>query len=363
MVIARGAVISLALLGILTGCGEEPAAETSERIRAIKPYTVSEPAGGDVGRYSGTIGAATTSTLSFAMGGTVEIVVVKQGDRVEAGQVLATLDPERANLDVAAAKSQLDSAHADFTDKNNELDRKRQLFDKGWVARAAVDQAVAASDGAEGQLNLARSRLGSAERDLAKTSLVAPFDGVIASRDVQPFQEVASGQPVFLINSEDSLEIVLSVPDSVITRLSVGAPVTVDVTNIAGCGCAARVTEISPQSGAANAVSVTAALLDNPTGLLPGMAAEVSVVLSGGRASRGFLVPLVAIAPGDDTAPGYIFKYDEATGSVSKVAVRGGSGVAENLIEIVEGVAAGDIIAAAGVSFLRDGQRVKLLGQ
>jgi len=363
MTLTRGASITLGMLGILVGCGEEPIGNTAERVRAIKPYTVSEPAGGDVGRYSGTIAASDTSTLSFALSGTVATVAAKQGDRVKAGQVLATLDPEPSNLDVQAAKSQLATARANHSNKKGELDRKRQLFNKGWVTKAAIDQAVAAFDGAEGELNLARSRLGSAERELRNTRLVAPFDGAIASRDVEPFMEVSGGQSLFLINSEGALEIVLSVPDSVVTRLSVGAPVTVNVSTVPGCGCAARITQISPSSGAANAVPVTAALLDHPSGLLPGMAAEASVVLSGGREARGFLVPLVAIAQGDEAAQGYIFKYDEATNLVSKVPIRSGKGIANNLIEIVEGVAAGDIIAAAGVSFLRDGQHVKLLGQ
>ncbi len=366
MTLTRGTSITLGMLGmlgILGGCEEEPVRSAAERVRAIKPYTVSEPAGGDVRRYSGTIAASDTSTLSFALAGTVATVAVKQGDRVEAGQVLATLDPEPSNLNVQAAKSQLATARANYSEKKGELDRKRQLFDKGWVTKAAIDQAEAAFDGAEGELNLARTHLGSAERELGNTRLVAPFNGAIASRDVEPFMEVSVGQSLFLINSEDALEIVLSVPDSVVTRLSVGAPVTVDVSTIPGCGCAARITQISPSSGPANAVPVTAALLDNPSGLLPGMAAEASVVLSGGREARGFLVPLVAIAPGDEAAQGYLFKYDEATNLVSKVPIRSGVGNVGNLIEIVEGVAAGDIIAAAGVSFLRDGQRVKLLGQ
>lgn len=363
MISARKIALALGILGLLAGCGEEPVADTTERVRAIKPYTVSEPAGGDVGRYSGTIGAADTSTLSFAVSGTVATVSVKPGDRVEEGQVLATLDPEPSNLNVRAAKSQLATARASYTDKKGDLDRKRQLFDKGWVTKAAIDQAVAASEGAKGELDLARSRLGSEERDLGKTRLVAPFDGVIASRDVEPFMEVSSGESLFSINSEGALEIDLSVPDSVVTRLAIGAPVTVDVSTVPDCGCVARVTEISPSASAANAVSVTASLLSIPPGLLPGMGAEASVVLSGGREARGFLVPLVAIAPGDEAARGYLFIYDKATSAVRKVPISGGEGVSGNFVEIVEGVAAGDIIAAAGVSFLRDGQRVKLLGQ
>ncbi len=359
----RSTALALGMLGLLVGCGEDDGGDTSERIRAIKPYYVSEPAGGDVRRYSGTIAPSDTSALSFAVSGTVATVAVNHGDRVVAGQVLATLDPKPLELDVQAAQAQLESAQANYTDKEGALDRKRQLFDKGWVAKAALDQALAAFDAAKGDLNLARSRLGIAERDLANTRLTAPFDGVVASRDVEPFEEASTGQVILLINSEGALEADLSVPDSVISRLTIGAPVTVDVSTVPGCGCTGRITEIGTTSGSANTVPVTAALLESRPELLPGMSAEVSVVLSGVNEARGFLVPLTAIAPGDEAARGYIFKYDVEAGAVRKVPVRGGEGFAQNLVEIVEGVAPGDIIAAAGVSLLRDGQRVKLLGE
>jgi multidrug efflux pump subunit AcrA (membrane-fusion protein) len=110
-------------------------------------------------------------------------------------------------------------------------------------------------------------------------------------------------------------------------------------------------------------VPVTAALLDSQPGLLPGMTAEIGVLLSGGAEARGFLVPLAAVAPGDEAARGYLFKYDFGASVVRKVPIRGGRGIDGNFIEIVEGVTAGDTIAAAGVSFLQDGQHVKLLGE
>jgi RND family efflux transporter MFP subunit len=360
---ARGIILAFGMLGLLAGCGEEPESKAVERVRTIKPYFVSEPAGGDVRRYSGTIAASNISALSFAVAGTVATVDVENGESVVEGQVLATLDPESLELDVRAAQSQLASARANHDDKKTALQRKRTLFDKEWVAKAALDQAAAAFDAAEGELNLARSRLGSAERSLANARLAAPFDGVIASREVEPFEEVAVGQVLFLLNSKGALEVSLSIPDSVISRLWVGAPVTVEVSSVAGCGCSGRITEIGAISGSANVVEAKATLLESRTDLLPGMPAEVSVVLSGGGRDRGFLVPLAAIAPGDEAARGYVFKFDPQAGAVRKVPIRGGEGVAQNLVEIVEGVAPGDIIAAAGVSLLRDGQRVTLLGE
>lgn len=350
-------------IGILAACDDAPEATAPERIRAIKAYYVSEPAGGDFRRVSGTITAANTSALSFAVSGKVATVAVKPGDRVKTGQVIATLDPKRFDLSVNAEKSQLSSAQANYSDKKSELDRQRQLFKKGWVAKAAIDRAVAAFDSAAGELNLARSRLGSVEKDRADTILRAPFDGVIATRDVEPFEEIASGKALFLVNSEAALEVDLSVPDSIISRISVGAPVTVRVSTVPGCGCSGRITEIGTASGSANTVPVKVALLEKRSGLLPGMSAEASVTLSGGETTRGFLVPLTAIAPGDKEAQGYVFKFDADSKALSRVPVRGGNGVRDNYIAIAEGVGAGDILAAAGVSFLRDGQRVKLLGE
>ncbi len=355
-------IASLTAALALAGCEEPSPPDTAERIRAIKPYIVTEPAGAVVRRYSGTVAASDTSALSFAVSGTVQTVTVKQGVRVTPGQVLATLDPKPFELDVQAAQSQLATAKATRDNKKVDLDRQRQLFTKGWVAKAALDQAIAAHDAAEGELNLARSRLGTAERDLANTRLTAPFGGVIASRNVDPFTETSRGTAVFQINSEGALEVDLSIPDSAVGQLTIGLPVTVEISTIAGCGCSGRITEIGTAAGSANAVDITASILDGPPEILPGMAAEVSVPFAGTNGKRGFLVPLVAIAPGDGTANGYVFKFDSASGAVRKTAITGVKG-RDNFIEITDGVNAGDIIAAAGVSFLRDGQKVKLLGQ
>ena len=363
MIRARAArlVPVLAASFLLTACGEEPA-PPPERIRAIKPYYVSEPAGGEMRRYSGSIASSDTSSLSFPVGGTVQTVEVNAGDQVQSGQVLATLDPELFEINVTSARSQLQSAEANYENQRVNLDRQKELFDREWVAKAAYDQALATHESAEGDLNLARSRLNSAQRDLNNATLTAPFDGVIASRDVEPFTEVTAGQRLFEINSEGALEVDISVPDTMISRVSLGSPVRVDVLNGDACGCDGRITEIGSVAGAANAVTVTAALLNAPPQLLPGMAAEVTVTFNTEGQDAGYLVPLVAIAPGTEPESGYVFKFDPGSGTVTKTFVRGRAGQ-DNLIALSEGVGPGDIVAAAGVSFLEDGQRVTLMGQ
>ncbi|MGI9501248.1 MAG: efflux RND transporter periplasmic adaptor subunit [Geminicoccaceae bacterium] len=360
MTIRAGIPILLPL--ILLGC-EEQAAGPIERVRAIKPFTVTEPADGTIRRYPAEVRPAESSALSFAVRGTVATVEVNQGDRVTAGQVLATLDTKPFDLDIDAARSDLEAAEATYAEAQLELERKTELFKKEWVAKAALDTATAAAESARGSVEAARSQLGLAERNLGKTQLVAPFNGVIAEREVDPFTEVAAGNPVFGINSNDGLEVHFSVPDAVVGRISDGLPIDATVTTMEGCGCTGRVTEIGSTAGTANAVNVVAALTSAPDALLPGMSAEVKMSLSGSDdGAAGYLVPLIAIAPGDDTADGYVFKFDPNAGAVSKVAISGKEG-RDNMIAVSEGVEAGDILAAAGVSFLRDGQTVKLLGE
>ncbi|MGI9449577.1 MAG: efflux RND transporter periplasmic adaptor subunit, partial [Geminicoccaceae bacterium] len=360
---ARKLYLTLSALPlILLGC-EEEVAEPVERVRAIKPFTVTEPAGGTIRRYPGEVMPAESSALSFAVGGTVATVEVNQGDRVTVGQVLATLDTKPFDLDIDAARSDLDAAEAKYGEAQLELERKNELYKKDWVAKAALDTAIAAAETARGSVEAARSQLGRAERNLAKTKLVAPYNGVIAERNVDPFNEVAAGSPVFGINSDDGLEVSFSVPDAVVERITGGLPVEVSVTTVNGCGCEGRITEIGSTAGAASAVVVVAALTSAPDALLPGMSAEIEMSLSGGDdGPTGYLVPLIAIAPGDQAAGGYVFKYDPEAGTVSKVAVTGSEGQ-DNMIAVSEGVGAGDILAAAGVSFLRDGQQVTLLGE
>lgn len=360
----------MAMIGMLAlaACGSSEEAAPVERVRAIKPYTVSEPAGGQLRNFSGNLTAATTSALSFSVPGTVSVVNVAAGDAVTEGEILAELDDEPYRLEVQAVRSELASAQANMSESRAALERQRTLFEKGWVARAALDSAEAAFDAAEGQLNLTRSKLASAERNLGETKLRAPFDGLIASRNIEEFQEVPAGSAVFQINADGALEVDIAVPDRIVGRIAAGAPAEIDVTAVPGCGCTGRISEVGVASGAANAVTVTAIVTDPAPGLLPGMAAEVGVRLVGGTENVGFLVPITAIAPGDDQAQGYVFVYDPDTGTVRRTPISGDrsgdprQGVFENLVPVGNGVGAGDIVAAAGVSFLRDGQTVKLMG-
>jgi RND family efflux transporter MFP subunit len=221
---------------------------------------------------------------------------------------------------------------------------------------------VAGRDSRKSQVAFAVSKLNLARRDLEKTILIAPFDGVIANKFVEPFQEVARGEKVFEVYAEGAMEVVISVPETVIGKIHLGLPADVSFPAESIDDLKGRISEIGRVATEANAFPVKVALTDPPAKVLPGMTAEASLLLGDQGDTASYLVPLTAIIPGEQPKHGYVFVYDPETATVSKNAVRGG-GVRDDRILIAEGLEAGQIVAVAGVSFLRDGQKVKLLAQ
>jgi multidrug efflux pump subunit AcrA (membrane-fusion protein) len=95
---------------------------------------------------------------------------------------------------------------------------------------------------------------------------------------------------------------------------------------------------------------------------LPGMTADVALILGEAGSDISYLVPISAIAAGDAPGQGFVYVFDPQSSTVKKTEVRG-RGVQDNRVFVTEGLAPGDVIAVAGVSFLRDGQKVKLMTQ
>ncbi|MBE7637074.1 efflux RND transporter periplasmic adaptor subunit [Sneathiella sp. P13V-1] len=352
-------VLAACLPLALAACGEEKV-ETTEVIRSIKPFYVSELSGGIDRTFSGAIKASGVSNLSFSVSGTIKEILVKQGDKVKKNQTIAKLDATPFEYEVNAARARQQAADAALKKASADLDRQKSLYEKGWVAKAAFDQAVLSIDSAKSDLRYANSHLQTAERNLAKTELKAPYDGVIAEKKADEFTEVTAGSSVVVINSTDVLEVEILVPDRAAPSLQLGQPVNVDAAGNADCGCTGRITEIGAVADAANSVVVTAALDGKPERVIPGTAVDVSILFRNDDGVDGYLVPLNAIVPGDNSGAGYVFKFDESSKQVRKTKVEGRAGEG-NMVSITSGVGAGDILAAAGVSFLRDGQEVKLM--
>jgi RND family efflux transporter MFP subunit len=204
------------------------------------------------------------------------------------------------------------------------------------------------------------AKLAQADRNLRKTMLIAPYDGTIALRAVQPNEEVQIGQKVFEINATGKKEVQLTVPETTIDRINIDDPATITFPTLPEVSVKGRISYIGSAAVQANAFPVKVELMPSDAKLKPGMTAETTLTIADENQATGYTLPLQAILPAAETNQGYAFVYDPQTSTVKKTLVRF-SGVQGKKAVATEGLAPGDIIAVAGASFLADGMKVKLL--
>ncbi|RLD03542.1 MAG: hypothetical protein DRI32_07200 [Chloroflexi bacterium] len=345
---------------LIAACTEKP--EIVEQIRAIKTITVTETATGQISKLSGIVRATDSSSLSFEVSGKVESVNVDIGDYVRKGQLLAVLDKEPYRLDVNAAQAELVKAKARVVNTKEEYDRQERVYRQGAGSESKLERAKYNYSAALSQVNYQIAKLKLAKRNLRKTMLTSPYDGYIAWRSVEPHEERNVGQKVFEIDAKGALEVHLAVPETMIQQIHLDTPTTVTFPTLPGQSVKGRISYIGSAAVKANAFPVKVGLIAPMTQVRPGMTAEANLFLKEREQQIGYLVPLQAILPTPDARRGNVFVYDPRTSTVKKtlISVRG---TQHGKAIVSEGLAAGEIIAVAGVSFLADGLKVKLMKQ
>ena len=330
--IAIRGLLWLAVGGFLFGCGQE-APPVPEQVRPIRTFTITDVASGQSRRFSGLIEAIDSSSLSFEVPGSVQRVAVNQGDAVRQGQVLASLDEEPYRLNVQAAEAELQRARAFLTQARADYERNTRLLEQRAVARVQYEISYREFQSAQSQVDFAVAKLNLAQRDLRNTTLVAPFDGTISARSVDPFVQVQAGQTLFRIDAKGGMQASIGVPETVIDQLSPGMPAIVDLPQIS-TPIKARISEIGSAAGSGNVFPVKAALIAPPPTVRAGMTAEVTLVLGGPAAAASYFIPLSAIAPGDGSGEGFVFVYDPTTSTVRRTLVRSAGPLASNMVAV-----------------------------
>lgn len=360
----------IAVAFILTGCGDE--APIAESVPRVKYFVVGEQAIGQSRRISGKVVAADTSPLSFAVGGTVEEVLVAQGDLVREGQLLARLDAVPLRLAVEEARAQLGIARAKVAEAKQTYDRVVALFDQRAVSQAEKETATANYAAARGNVRSVQSDLARKELDLSRAELAAPFSGTVASRTIEPFQATSAGREAFVLQSSNALEVEVLVPETLIRDVDYGQVVQVTFPAVADKKVSGVVSEIGSRAEAGNAFPVSIRLPPTEGGLRAGMTAGVTFNFDRYLEGRTiYLIPLSALAievgllkrareqdqnPAPQTVP--VFVINDSNQLQVRNVVSGD--LRGNQVEVFEGLEAGERIVSAGVAFLREGMTVEL---
>jgi RND family efflux transporter MFP subunit len=346
------------------GCGKEE--KPPEVIRSIRWIKVVETTTMQVRMISGTTKPVDQTALSFAVGGTVETVKVRLGDQVRKGQVLAELDQQPFVLGVRDAEAGLSKAQANRVERRANYERYLALYESNNASKAELDEARASFDSATSQVKAATAQLGLARRDLRKTRLIAPFNGTISVKEIEPHVEVRRGKAIFGLDGEESgFEVSTAVPETLVLRLNVGDEADVVFPGLNNRRVPGVLTEVGVRSRAATTFPVTVQLQEEFPALRSGMSVEVAFQYipeseTGEPVATGIAVPIAAILMGAEKTT-FVFIYDEKSSTVKKTQIKVLNLRDNDVIIEPETLKAGDILATAGVQFLTDGQKVNLM--
>ncbi|MEM8500513.1 MAG: efflux RND transporter periplasmic adaptor subunit [Pseudomonadota bacterium] len=354
-------IVSVALSLILASCSEEQA-NTKVSPKPILWIKTQQADLSQVRRISGVLQAAESADLSFEVSGKVKSVFANLGDAVNEGDVLAELDEASYELTKKSAAGGLQEANAIFVEAQNEFRRQSNLYEDGWVSKAAFDSAKAALDTARSGVAVATAQLDLTQEDLVDTALRAPYDGKIVARLIEPSQTVRAGETIIQIEGYNGLEVSVLVPETIIGSLARGQRYKTHYPVAPEVSLEAEISEIGSRAEIANAFRVTLLLQDANEGLRAGMTAEVDFTFLG-RSSAGddgvaIKIPPTAVLPGADQKS-YAYVYDEIASVVRKREILV-ENVIGNEILISNGLLPGEIIAIAGVEYLNDGELVRL---
>jgi len=156
--------------------------------------------------FLGQVRAAKTSNMSFEIGGTLAQVMVAEGQRVAAGEILASLNKASLQARRDALAAQLKSTDANLELAHLQLKRQQKLVKDGSVSRAAFDESRLRVQALAAQLEASRAQLASVDIDLDKTVLRAPYSGTVAARYIDEGAVLAPGQMLLRLLTANALE-------------------------------------------------------------------------------------------------------------------------------------------------------------
>lgn len=348
-VLTKPVAILCTIALLISACGQELVEDSQTTVvRPAKLVTIDQ--GSDLAsiRLPAVIEAKASSNLSFQVGGVVDKLMVKAGEDVRAGQVLAQLNQRDYFNELLSAKAQFENAQTEF-------DRAKRLLEAQAIAKAAYDQRKTQFNVASAQLELIKKRL-------EDTMLKSPFDGEVAVTEVDEHERVSPGQTILRIQTQGAAEAVVQLPAKLIVNSSRVAPqgVTVALDVLPGMEMPAKMDSIATQADATTQTFEAKFEFTPPEGtvILPGMTGTVigNVELQRHGEPPGIFIPTAAIM--SDGEQQFVWLVDTATMTVSARPVTLAAGAGKDL-RVTKGLQKGDVIVGAGASYLHEGMQIR----
>ena len=339
----------LGLASCFTACNskkkEAVATKPAEEIIAVKTATVARKSLDIPVHVSGILASNAEVKLSFKIGGVIDRIFVQEGAFVRKGQSLAQLNQSEISSQVTQARASVEKSVRD-------LGRVRNLYADSV---STLEQVQNATTGVE----VAKAGLQIAEFNQRYAIITAPVNGRILKRLAEPNEITSIGTPVFILSSSDEAWVVtVGLTDRDVLRIHENDKATLSLDAYPGENFEAFVSQID-QTTNRQSGTYEVKLQINPQGkrMISGMVAKGEIKTA--TTSQQLTIPIEALTEADGHT-GYVFVLDQAGSAVKKVPVTF-SEMYKNEVGITAGLEAGQQVVVAGVSYLTDASKVKLV--
>ena len=362
----RFVVLAAPIMGIvLAGCGggEEVAAPPASR--PVKLFTVEGIGTSALRNFPGSVRATRRADLAFRVSGVLQQMLVREGQVVKQGALLAALDPTDFKITLEDRQATFDNAERNFA-------RAKELIVDGNISKLDYDRM-------EASFKTNRASLSAAKQDLEYTELRAPFDGSIGQREVENFEEVQAKQTVFRFQDNSQLDVLIDMPEALVRSLRMeDEEIGEDGTTSAAKRIKAyarfegrtdtqfplTVREVATKADSQTQTFRVTFTMPAPTEfrVLSGMTVTVGVDFASLMDDdESKWVPLNAVQA-DSGLNARVWVLDESTMTVSSLPVTIGR-MRERSIEVTSGLYGGEEIVSVGAPYLAEDMRVTRMKQ
>lgn len=344
MITLRKAAWLLGMLGLLGACGNhKPQADAL--VRKVKIGSVELADTVEVRSYPALLREAGEISLAFRVAGPIAHIAVKEGDYVQAGQLIARMDPRDYQIQLQAAQAQYEQVKA-------EAERVIELHNRQSVSGNDYDKAVSG-------LRMVEAQLKHAQDQLNDTRLVAPVAGYIQKVNFRTHELVDAGMPVATLVDVSQYLVETDIPAALYARRDDMTGFWASQPLLSDQPLALRLLSISRKASQNQLYRVQLAVEPSASvRLSPGMDVQLHIALRQQGAAR-MCIPLTALfKEGDKTL---VWVYQPHDGTVQAREVIPGNTLRDGRIQLIAGLQAGEQIVVAGVSLLNPNDRVEPL--
>ncbi len=333
----------------------KPAGQVIELI-PVELHTISPRGLVDAVRFTGTTQPVDQTIVKARVPGRLAEVLVREGDKVTKGQVLARFEEAELQAKVNERRSALDAARADARWTSRDRSDKESLASRNIVSQSAADLARATAENKSSMVSVAEAQLEVAVRNLNDAQVVAPFDGVVGERLANQGESLPVDGKILALLDTSHVEISAQMPAADVVRLRVDQPATVTLEGFGDRSFNGRITRISPTTQAGSrSIPVYVVIVDRHESLRGGLFAMGIVNVQ--EKSHALAVPASAMRKDD--------QGDFILAIENGVLVRKPVGAVRTwsrgeLVE-VKGLETGMQIVSAPLPGLKAGQRVKVV--